>query len=419
MTDGTEREHDTEPEATVQDPRGLDNLVAYLNEHRGFDFAGYKRAGLERRLLKRTRALGLTSFDDYVDYLEVHPDELTTLFDSVLINATSFFRDATTWDLLVEQVIPQLIDAKRSGQTIRVWSAGCATGQEPYSIAMVLAEALGIDAFARRVKIYATDMDEDALTQARLAIYTAKELASVPPELISKYFERSGAKYAFIKEARRSVIFGRHNLLHDAPISRIDLLLCRNTLMYFNTEAQGRILSSIHFALADGGVLFLGKAEMLLTQSTLFTPIDLKRRLFTKVTHNHPRGRIVANSAVKRSDEGVKDALNGDTSVCEAAFEVSPIAQIGVSESGAITLMNEQARKLFGPSATTSAARCERPRSCGGSRTWSSCSSAPAPRSARRRPPPARRAVALKRPSSSMSSCRRCSTPAGRDAALS
>jgi len=345
MNDGVELEHDDsladEPDAVP----GLDHLLRYLNESRGFDFGGYKRSGLQRRLLKRLTTLGLSTFDEYVDYLEVHPDEFDNLFNAILINATSFFRDPGAWEFLQSQVVPQILADKKSTSTIRIWSAGCATGQEAYTAAMVFAQALGPDAFARRIKIYATDMDDDALSTARQATYTPKEITSVPPELVNTYFERIGAKYAITKECRRCVIFGRHNLLHDAPISRIDLLLCRNTLMYFNAEAQSRILSSMHFALAESGVLFLGKAEMLLTHSTLLAPLDLKRRLFTKVTHPYPRGRLVTDGASRI--EQTPRAANDEGRFREAAFELAPVAQLGLTGSGVIVLVNAQARKLF------------------------------------------------------------------------
>src|SRR6185312_12230538 len=146
-------------------------------------------------------------------------------------------------------------------QPVRVWSAGCASGEETYSIAMVLAEAMEREAFRARVKIYATDADEDALNQARAATYSAAQVENVPADLLSRYFTRDGDRYVFDKDLRRSVIFGRHDLVQDAPISRVHLLMCRNALMYFNTEAQAKIVQRFHFALTDDGVLFLGKAE--------------------------------------------------------------------------------------------------------------------------------------------------------------
>jgi two-component system CheB/CheR fusion protein len=347
MNDGVDLDQDGSSGEEPSHVPGLDNLLQYLNEARGFDFHSYKRSGLERRLLKRLTNIGLTTFDEYVDYLEVHSDELNRLFDSVLINVTSFFRDPGAWEFLQQEVVPRILAAKQGSSPIRVWSAGCATGQEAYSAAMVLAQALGPEAFGRRVKIYATDLDDDALTTARQATYTAKELASVPPDLVSTYFERVGGKHVFKKECRRCVIFGRHNLLHDAPISRIDLLLCRNTLMYFNADAQSRILSSIHFALAESGVLFLGKAEMLLTHSALFAPLDVKRRLFTKNTRSYPRGRIATLEGSSARAPSAPRAVDDDTCLREAAFEHAPIAQLGMTGAGILTMINAQARKLL------------------------------------------------------------------------
>ncbi len=169
-----------------------------------------------------------------------------------------------------------------------MWSAGCASGEETYSLAILLAEALGAETFRQRVKIYATDVDEDALNQARQAAYTDKDLRTVAADLRERYFEANGDRYVFRPDLRRSIIFGRHDLFQDAPISRLDLLVCRNTLMYFNAEAQHRILARFHFALNEDAYLFLGKAEMLLTHANLFSPVDLRHRIFLKVS---PRER--------------------------------------------------------------------------------------------------------------------------------
>src|SRR5947209_8548037 len=268
-------------------------LLEYLKRSRGFDFTGYKPTSLERRIRKRMEGVNVESFEDYVDYLEVHPDEFVHLFNTILINVTSFFRDPPAWDYLAREVLPRLLAERPSGEPIRVWSAGCASGQEAYTLAMLLAEALGTEAFRERVKIYGTDVDLDALNQARHASYAAREVEDVPPELLAKYFEPAGDRYVFQKDLRRCVIFGRHDLIQDAPISRLDLLVCRNTLMYFNAETQARILNRFHFAVNDGGYLFLGKAEMLLSQGgNAFAPVDLKRRLFTKAPGANPRPRL-------------------------------------------------------------------------------------------------------------------------------
>ena len=228
--------------------------------------------------------VGCESFGDYLDYLEVTPDEYQQLFETLLINVTEFFRDGPVWEHLRGEVLPPMLAAKPADEPMRVWSAGCATGQEAYTCAIVLAELLGVDAYRERVKIYGTDIDEDALTYARLAVYSAKETESLPAELRERYFEGADHRLAFRKDLRRTVIFGRNNLVQDAPISRLDLLVCRNTLMYFNAETQSRILRHFHFALVDSGALMLGKSEMMITHRELFAPQELKHRIFAKRT---------------------------------------------------------------------------------------------------------------------------------------
>src|SRR3954452_12465187 len=166
-------------------------LLEVLKRTRGVDFTGYKRTTLERRFRRRMDAVGCESYGDYLDYLEVNPEEHEQLYDTVLINVTEFFRDPAAWEHLRDAVLPELLAGKSADEPLRVWSAGCASGQEAYTCAIVLAELMGIEAYRDRVKIYATDIDEGALAQARLAIYNAKETESVPPELRAKYFERA------------------------------------------------------------------------------------------------------------------------------------------------------------------------------------------------------------------------------------
>jgi two-component system, chemotaxis family, CheB/CheR fusion protein len=177
-------------------------------------------------------AVGVPTIPEYVDYLEVHPDEFGALFDTILINVTGFFRDPAVWDLVRSDVVTRILAAKTEGQAVRVWIAGCASGEEAYTLAIDFADCLGIDGFRDRVKIYGTDID--ALNQARAAAYTAKDLEDVPADLRVKYFEANGDRWMFRKDLRRNVVFGRNDLLKDAPISRMDQLVCRNCLMCFN-----------------------------------------------------------------------------------------------------------------------------------------------------------------------------------------
>ena len=262
-------------------------LLRYMRDSRGFDFTGYKRTSLIRRVRHRMAHAGYDTFEEYLDVLQASSDEFSALFNSVLINVTSFFRDPDAWEYVSADVIPRLLTERGPEAPIRVWSAGCASGQEAYTLAMLLAEPLGPDVFRQRVKIYATDVDEDALTEARAANYDARAVESVPAEMLNKYFEHHNGHYTFHKDLRRAVIFGRNDLVRDAPISRVDLLVCRNTLMYMNAETQRNVLGRLHFALAPQGTLFLGHAEMLLSHGDKFTPSNLKHRIFRKTPGLH------------------------------------------------------------------------------------------------------------------------------------
>src|SRR5215216_3031685 len=257
-------------------------LIEHIRSSRGFDFGGYKRPSLQRRIEKRMQMHRITSYEGYRAYLEEFPDEFVELFNTILINVTAFFRDVPAWEYLREAIVPRLVDETDEGDGIRIWSTGCASGEEAYTLAIVFAEAVGERAFADRVKIYATDVDEEALAEGRHGNYEAARLENVPRELRERYFDRVDRRYVVKPELRRGVIFGRHDVVQDPPISRIDLLASRNTLMYFKKEAQARILANFHFALRGGGYLFLGKSEMMLARSDLFHPMDVKRRVFQK-----------------------------------------------------------------------------------------------------------------------------------------
>jgi two-component system CheB/CheR fusion protein len=326
-------------------------LLDYLRSTRGFDFSGYKLSSLIRRVQKRMQHVGIVSYADFIDYLEVHPDEFLPLFNTILINVTGFFRDAQAWETLAQRILPRILEAKGPEQAVRCWSAGCASGEEAYTLAILLAEALGDQPFRQRVKIYATDVDEEALAQARQGSYTESQVADVPPDLLSRYFEKISAekavdRYVFRSDLRRSLIFGRHDLVQDAAISRLDLLTCRNTLMYLNSETQAKILARFHFALNRNGFLFLGKAETLLSHNSSFRPEDLKARIFQRAPTANLRDRMLALAPASSPADG--QGGHRPIRVREAAFEAVPIAQIAVDRRGHLALANEKARKLFG-----------------------------------------------------------------------
>ncbi|HEY2770787.1 MAG TPA: CheR family methyltransferase [Solirubrobacteraceae bacterium] len=321
----------------------LDGLLEFVKETRGFDFTGYKRASIERRVAKRMEDVGVQHYDDYLDYLQLHGEEFAELFNTILINVTGFFRDMETWDHLADDVLPQIVAALPADAPLRIWCAGCSSGEEAYTIAMVVARVLGDDGFRNRAKIYATDVDEEALDYARHGAYQPRQVEAVPRQALERFFERTDQRYVFRKDLRRCVIFGRNDLVQDAPISHIDVLVCRNTLMYFTADTQAQILRRFHFALEDHGVLFLGKSEMLITHADLFTPVDLKRRVFRKVVRPTLRDRV--RSIAFAPGEGAAAAATD--SLREAAFEIGGPAEIVLDAEGSLVMANDAARRMF------------------------------------------------------------------------
>lgn len=271
-------------DASLDTSPAFEALLYYLRQTRGFDFTGYKRPSLMHRVQHRMQMLPITTYSDYIDYLEKHQEEFTYLAQTIEINLTKFFRDASAWDYIATQVIPQILASQPLDRPIRVWSAGCASGEETYTLAIILAEALGVEQFRSRVQIYATDVDKEALGQARQGSYLRSQVEGIPDRFLEKYFEQAGDRYIFRKDLRSCIIFNHHNMIENAPMSKIDLLVCRNVLIYFNLETQVRVLVRFFFSLKDGGVLFLGNTETLPKEiAALFKWVNLHYRIFTKL----------------------------------------------------------------------------------------------------------------------------------------
>jgi two-component system CheB/CheR fusion protein len=261
----------------------LKDLLQELAEQRGFDFRGYKKTTLERRFRRRMFQLKLGGYADYGKYINKHADEINELLNTILINVTEFFRDPPAWEILRHEILPPILKRVKPGHSFRAWSAGCASGEEAYSVAMLLAEYFGSRIQDFDIKIYATDIDEDALNTARRGEYSVEALRRVGPEWREKYFHGKGL-LRINREIRRLVIFGRSNLAQDAPISHVNLLLCRNLLIYFDADLQKQILNRLHYALEPGGILFLGKSESQLTNSLLFQRMNSRWRIFQRIT---------------------------------------------------------------------------------------------------------------------------------------
>ncbi len=320
----------------------LDRLLEYIHDRRNFDFRGYKRASLSRRILKRMQAVGAEDYQRYTEMLEANPGEFRELFNTILINVTSLMRDPEAWQALAEEVIGPLVTQKGPLEPIRVWSAGCASGEEAYTLAVLLAEALGEERFRRSVKIYATDADAEALHVARHGRYpTSKLRAAFGEERTRRFFDEDGEESVFRADLRRALIFGRHDLVQDPPISRLDLISCRNTLMYFTSDVQMRILGNFHFALAPGGYLFLGKSEALVTRTGMFEPVDLRQHIFSRNGRAPHVGVLPAPAASRAASAWTAPPLS------EELFDQVPVAELVVDDRSVIVAANREARRLL------------------------------------------------------------------------
>jgi len=281
----------------------LKDLLQELAEQRGIDFRGYRKTTLERLLRKRMFHVNIGNYAEYGEYIRNHSDEANALLNTLLINVTEFFRDLPAWEVLRNEILPPLLKPLKSGGSYRAWSAGCASGEEAYSIAIILSEFFGPRIAEFDIKIYATDIDEEALIAGRRAEYSADALRRIRPEWRDKYFHGKNM-FRVSREIRRLVIFGRSNLGQDAPISHVDLLVCRNVLIYFDSEPQKQILTRLHYALAPGGILFLGRSESQLTNSTQFRRLNSRWHLFQRITPPTNGAKSEAETQASAADAG-------------------------------------------------------------------------------------------------------------------
>src|SRR2546428_8456708 len=278
MSDGDDAIGQSAPELGEDLRELLEKLSAQYN----FDLREYKEASVVRRVRARRTRVRAESVSAYSRLLDENAGEHVALINTILINVTGFFRDSEAWKVLAEHVVPRLVEDAADSRSLRIWSTGCSSGEEAYSIAILLAQRLGAPADNYTIKIYGTDVDEEALTAARQAVYRTEQLKDVPDRLVDRYFTREGQLYRFRREIRRWCIFGSHNLTQAPPLSHIDLLVCRNAIIYFMGELQDRILTRFHYAIREDGFLFLGRSESLLARSRLFTPVHPKWRIFSR-----------------------------------------------------------------------------------------------------------------------------------------
>jgi two-component system CheB/CheR fusion protein len=301
----------TERDADIAEQQ-LQNILIQLRNGTGHDFKHYKRATVLRRIERRLQVTAQPDLGAYYDYMQAHPEETKALLGDMLIGVTNFFRDREAFEALERNVIPDLVKALQDflphREEIRVWSAGCSTGEEAYSLAILMTEQLALDASTAKLQVFATDIDDRAIAFGRSGVYPEAIITDVPPPLMRQYFTLENHHYRVRKEVREKVLFAKHSLLLDPPFSQIDLILCRNLLIYLDRDVQREIMQMFHFALRPGGYLFLGSSESADDCLDLFTPVDKRNRIFRakNVSSNPrrlptlPRGGYVRTTAVPR-----------------------------------------------------------------------------------------------------------------------
>jgi two-component system CheB/CheR fusion protein len=253
--------------------------MALLRVRKGLDFSFYKQTTIRRRIIRRMVLLKLESSAEYADYLRKNKPEQDLLFQDLLIPVTSFFRNPEIFDALCKTVIPGLVKTKSAHNPLRIWAAGCSSGQEAYSIAICLHEYVGDLIPTLKVQIFASDVSENSVLKARRGFYLKKELEGVSSERLTQYFTKTDGGYQVKKTVRDMCVFARHNFLKDPPFAKMDLISCRNVLIYLEPFLQKKALATFHYALNEKGGLWLGKSETTGNASDLFITLDKKNKL--------------------------------------------------------------------------------------------------------------------------------------------
>lgn len=270
------------PKELVKTKDLLEKIFIILRNETGCNFSDYKESTVIRRIEKRMALNQIDKLENYIKYLQKNTEEVLRLFNELLIGVTSFFRDKEPFEILQQKVIPKIIERKLDGETIRIWVPGCSTGEEAYTIAILFDEAIRKQKKNLKVQIFASDIDENAINIARLGIYPDTIATDISTEYLNSYFHAEGSSYRIKKEIRDQIVFAEHNLIKDPPFSKLDMISCRNLLIYLNIEAQKKVYAIFHYALVNEGILFLGNSESLGEYANIFEIIDRKHKFFKR-----------------------------------------------------------------------------------------------------------------------------------------
>ncbi|MGI9059664.1 MAG: chemotaxis protein CheB [Ktedonobacteraceae bacterium] len=277
-----ERESSEHEQAFPDDEQVFQQILTQLRQRTGVNFAAYKPPTIKRRLLRRLALHQQESLAEYAVFLREHPSEVEALYQDLLINVTSFFRDPLAFQAVTHEVFPALFKTHVSGEALRVWVTGCSTGEEVYSLAICLLEYGEAHSLTPLLQIFGTDIDEMAIKHARTGSYLPSAVEGVSPERLQRFFQRVDGRYQIHKSIRDVCVFARHNVCIDPPFSRVDLLSCRNLLIYLGPAMQKKVLHTFHYALKPGGFLLLGSSETVGADFPLFAPVDKKQKVYTK-----------------------------------------------------------------------------------------------------------------------------------------
>lgn len=321
----------------------LEPLLTFLLESRGLVAAGLERESLRRQVERRMQVVGVSGLRSYVDHLEAQPDEVDELLGVVLADESSFFDDPVLWDHVAKRVVPLLVDQVTSGGPVRIWSAGCGAGHEVYTLVMLLAEGFGGDVPADLVSVFATDRDPEAVAAARRGVYTAEEVAGVPAPLLQRHFDTStsddGTTFSVAASLRRQVTFGRHDLTVHAAVRHVDLLLCRNMLVYLDGQRRCDVLQRLRGSLTSSGLLVLGRAETPLDGCSSFEDVGGPPNVLRPI--RPPR-------ADEDGSPTSSDGAPATAALSELAFAVGAIPRAVLDHRGVLVLANDPARALLG-----------------------------------------------------------------------
>jgi two-component system CheB/CheR fusion protein len=351
------------PEITMdvrkdENKSSLQKIIILLHTQTGHDFSSYKKATLYRRIERRMNVLQILKITDYVSYLQENPNELDILFKELLIGVTNFFRDRAVWDKLRDEILPDLFHTLPNGYVLRAWVTACSTGEEAYSFAMVFREALSKAKLTTNIslQIFATDIDEDAIIEARKGIFRSNIVSDVSPARISQFFTKTEDAFLLNSSIRELVVFATHDLIKDPPFTKLDILFCRNVLIYMESDLQKKLMGLFYYSLKAGGIMVLGNSESVQQHGKLFSPVDSKLKIFKRSDFpmdvekiDFPSSFFPKNKSAQEVNPAIKLSPNIQTFVEQQVLHRFSPASVLINKDGDILYITGRTGKYLEP----------------------------------------------------------------------